>query len=98
MLIFHLDSGRSLPPGSVYSFACWIVSKHNDLDPKKGITIPVCNSADDDRRVLMLGQNMVYTAMHSRVKIPKHIGLAVTVHHLTGSKQIAKQNGSMLLL
>ena len=36
----------------------------------------------------MIGQDMVHTAMHSRVKTPKHIGLAVTVHHLTGSKQI----------
>lgn len=31
---------------------------------------------------------MVHTIMHSRVKTPKHIGLAITVHHLTGSKQI----------
>ena len=36
----------------------------------------------------MLGQDMVHTAMHSKVKTPKHIGLAVTVPHLTGSKQI----------
>ena len=34
---------------SLYSFLCWIVSEHNDIDPKKGIAIPVCNNADDDR-------------------------------------------------
>ena len=82
-----LDSGRRLLPDSLYSLLSWIVSD-NDVDPKKGIAIPVCNNPDDHRRVLMLGQDMVHTAMHSRVKTPKHIGLAVTVHHLTGSKHI----------
>ena len=83
-----LDSRRRLLPDSVYSFLCWTVSEHNDVDPKKGIATPVCSNADDDRRVLMLGQDMVHTAMHSRLKNPKHIRLAVTVHHLTGSKQL----------
>ena len=83
-----VDSGRRLLPDSLYSFLCWIISEHHDVDPNKGITIPVCNNPDDERRVLMLGQDMVHTAMPSRVKTPKHIGLAVTAHHLTGSKQI----------
>ena len=81
-----LDSGRRLLPDSLYSFLSWMVSD-NDVSPER-IAIPVCNNPDDHRRVLMIGQDMVHTAMHSRVKTPKHIGLAVTVHHLTGSKQI----------
>ena len=64
-----LDSGRRLLPDRLYSFLCWVLA------------IPICNNADDNRRVLMLGQDMVHTAEHSRVKTPKHIGLAVTVHH-----------------
>lgn len=48
-----LDSGRHLLPDSMYSFLCWMVSGHNDVDPKKGIAIPFCNNADDDRRILM---------------------------------------------
>ena len=81
-----LDSGRRLLPDNLYSFLSWIVSD-NDVNPER-ITITVCNNPDDHRRVLMIGQDMVHTALHSRVKTPKHIGLAVTVHHLTGSKQI----------
>ena len=36
----------------------------------------------------MLGQDIVYMSTHSRMKTPKHVGLAVTLHHLTGSKQL----------
>ena len=96
-----LDSGRHLLPDSLCSFLCWIVSEHNDIDPKKAIAIPVCNNADDDRRLLMLGQDMVHTAMHSRVKTPKHIRPAVTspsFNRLLADSHIAKQNGSLLLL
>lgn len=97
-----LDSGRRLLPDRVYNFLCWIVSEHNDVDPKKGIAIPVCKNADDDRRVLMLGQDMVHTAMHCRVKTPKHMGLAVTYspsfNRLLADSHIAKQSRSLLLL
>ncbi|EDO32115.1 predicted protein [Nematostella vectensis] len=36
----------------------------------------------------MLGQDIVYAVTGSQVKTPKHIGLAVTLHHLTGSKEV----------
>lgn len=81
-----LDSGRRLLPDNLYSFLSWIVSD-KDVNPER-IAIPVCNNPDDCTQVLMIGQDMVHTAMHSRVNTPKHIGLAVTVHHLTCSKQI----------
>ena len=36
----------------------------------------------------MLGQDIIHAATNSQVKTPKHIGLAVTVHHLTGSEEV----------
>ena len=36
----------------------------------------------------MLGQDIIHAAINSQVKTPKHIGLAVPVHHLTGSKEV----------
>ena len=36
----------------------------------------------------MLGQDIIHAATNSQVKTPKHIGLAVTIHHLTGSKEV----------
>ena len=40
-----------------------------------------------DRRVLSLCQDIIYTVKKSRVKTSKHIGLAMSIKHLTGSKQ-----------
>ena len=36
----------------------------------------------------MLGQDIIHAATNSQVKTPKHIGLAVNIHHLTGSKEV----------
>ena len=44
--------------------------------------------SDMDRRVVALCQDIIYTVKKSRVKTPKHIGLAMSIKHLTGSKQV----------
>jgi len=36
----------------------------------------------------MLGQKIIHCVSHGRVKTPKHISLAMSMHHLTGSKQL----------
>ena len=36
----------------------------------------------------MLGEDRIHAASHSRVKTPKHVGLAATLHHITGSKEV----------
>ena len=45
-------------------------------------------SAKKGRRVVMLDQDIIHAATNSQVKTPKHIGLAFTIHHLTGSKEV----------
>ena len=47
-----------------------------------------CSIAADERRVLCLAQNLIDCASHGRVKLPKHVGLAMTVRHMTGSKRL----------
>ena len=44
--------------------------------------------AEKGRRVVMLGQHVIHATNNSQVKTPKHIGLAVTIHNLTGSKEV----------
>ena len=44
--------------------------------------------SDMDRRVVALCQDIIYTVKKSRVKTLKHIGLAMSIKHLTGSKQV----------
>ena len=41
-----------------------------------------------EKKIVSLCQDMIYTVQKSRVKTPKHIGLAVSITHLTGSKQL----------
>lgn len=36
----------------------------------------------------MIGQDSIHSASHGRVKTPKHVGLAGSVRHMTGSKTI----------
>ena len=36
----------------------------------------------------MAGQDLIHCASHAQVKLPKHVGLTMTVKHLTGSKQL----------
>lgn len=83
-----LDKGKRLLPDSLYGFLCWMLSQPDGIEAGEELTIPVCSNSEEERRVVMLGQDIVHSVTHSRVKTPKHFGLAVTVHHLTGSKQI----------
>lgn len=80
-----LDKGRQVTPDSLYSFLCWFVSQEKDFQFDMSCK---CSYLDEKRRVLMVAQDMIHTSTHSRVKTPKHGGLAITVHHLTGSKQL----------
>ena len=39
-----------------------------------------------ERKVLTISQDIIHSASNTRVKLPKQIGLAMAVHHLTGSE------------
>jgi hypothetical protein len=43
---------------------------------------------EDDRRVLSIAQDIIHCASNARVKLPKQVGLAMTIRHLTGCKQL----------
>ena len=80
-----IEKGRCLIPKSLHSFLSE-VSRQDKTDTTvlDGSTL----SADKGRHVVMLGQDIIPAATNSQVKTPKHIGLAVTIHHLTGSKEV----------
>ena len=80
-----LKLGRQVIPNSLYSFLCWFVSQRDHHEDVNETTR--CFNEDGERRVLMLGQDMVHTSTRSHIRTPKHVGLGITVHHLTGSKQ-----------
>ena len=80
-----LVRGREVIPDSLYQFLCWLISKQNEPETE---VEKFPSDPNDEKRILMIGQDMVFTSTNSRVKTPKHVGLAMTLHHLTGSKQL----------
>ena len=47
-----------------------------------------CVKREDERRILSIVQDIIHCASNARLKLPKQIGLAMAVRHLTGSKQL----------
>ena len=45
-----------------------------------------CRNMADERHVLSFAQDVIHSASNARVKVPKHVSLAMTVHYLTTSK------------
>ena len=61
----------------------FITSDGVDVDAKSD-----CSNYSDERKVLCLAQDVIHCVSHGRVKLPKHLGLAISVRHLTVSKQL----------
>jgi hypothetical protein len=79
-----LNAAERLVPDRLYSFLQCVLYG----TPDDGLHGSVNESSH--RAVLSIAQDMIYTASNGSVKPPKHIGLAVSLHHLTGSKQTIK--------
>ena len=41
---------------------------------------------DIERRILAVTQDIIFPATNSRCKTPKHVGLAMSMKHITGSR------------
>ena len=74
-------------PDDLYYFLCLLMFGKNPDS--------VHAEPDLNRRVLAVAQDIVYCASNSRCKTPKHVILAVSVKHLTGSKQVIKMFNSL---
>ena len=70
---------RIVPP-ELYQFLCTLMMGESTENVKK--------DSAGHRRVLSTAQDIIFAASNSRCKTPKHVGLAVSVKHLTGSRQV----------
>ena len=79
-----LNRAKTLIPNSLMKLLSWVITKQSSdyVDVTAGL------SEADERHVLMIGQDILHSATHGRIKTPKHVGLAMSVRHLTGSKQL----------
>ena len=80
----QLDIAKALLPQSLYWLVRWIVTgeQYSDSSPSSA------SNTTDERKIILCGQDLVHCASHARVKLPKHVGLAMSVKHLTSSKQL----------
>ena len=73
-------------PTVVYNFLLWLIAEETEYDD---ITCqPVTTKPDIERKVLSIGQDLLYNVSRGRTKNPKHVSLAMTVKNLTGSSQV----------
>lgn len=67
-------------PESLYLFLCLLCS--SDLDDVSN------DDSDQQLKTLSIAQDVVYFASNGQVTTPKHLGIGVTVHQATHSKDL----------
>ena len=82
----NLVSAKSMIPETLYWLLRWIIS--TDDSDKNGEYPNECKNKADERKVLMVAQNILHCSSHARIKTPKHTCLAMAVRHLTSSKEM----------
>lgn len=82
-----LELVRRIIPPSLYWLVCVMIMS-DDIAVDDLYQPSSCVKAEDAGRVLSIAQDIIHCASNSRVKFPKTISLAMTVRHLTGSKQL----------
>ena len=87
-LRFVKSAAVELIPDSLLSFLKWIFE---DLtEETSGITLDknLSDSQRTNRKITSIAQDLIFAFSNGRQPIPKHIGLAVAIKHLTGSKAL----------
>ena len=79
----NLESAKSIVPQSLYLLLRWIIACDSDVYEEPDHSL---QNMADERRVLNIAQDVIHSTSNARVKVPKHVSLAMTVHHLTTSK------------
>ena len=65
----------------------WVISSNVDsLDPE--LSPNMCHNETDERHVLLVAQDIIHCGKHGYIKTQKHVGLAMIIQHLSGSKQL----------
>ena len=76
-------------PDSLFNFLAWLLCDSTDVDGDIPDVVGRINVRNDmKRRILSIGQDLVYASPNGRVKTPKHVSIAMTVKNLTRSSQV----------
>ena len=87
-LRFVKSTAVEIIPDSLFSFLKWIFE--DSTEETSGITLDknLSDSQRTNRKITSIAQDLIFAFLNGRQPIPKHIGLAVAIKHLTGSKAL----------
>ena len=77
-----METAKKKIPKSLYLLIQQIICPSDHPD----VSSATRKQLEDERKVSSVAQDVIHSASNSKVKLPKHISLAMAIHHLTGSK------------
>ena len=83
----NLSKARKQIPNSLYALLYWAISSQEKV-VNDYTTVPKSLNEADERRIIMIAQDILHSATHGRVRTPKHVSLGMSVRHIKGSKQL----------
>lgn len=73
----NLQKARALIPDPLYWLLRYMISSDKYLPNNNNSS---CSNIANERKVLMIGQDIVHAMTNARVKLPKHVGLGITTN------------------
>lgn len=81
------DNATKVVPKSLYQFLVWLLSGAENPFDSYSLDADLHNAEYHDR-ILSIGQDLFWCLSGGRKYTPKHIGLAMTIRHITGSQDV----------
>jgi len=74
-------------PESVFMLLKHLLDGDHEQEP---LSLTKCEASKEttNRQILSIGQDILYTTSLGKIQTPKHVGLATSIRHLTGSKKV----------
>ena len=85
-----LEKAEELMKDEMYSFLYWILSPNSPTDNVLIDKSSIKESNNSLHRFLCMGQDLVCMSSRGKTRTPKHIGLSVTCHKMTQSKEVTR--------
>ena len=79
-----MKTAEKIIPPCLYNFIAWTVGASDDPCLDKCVSV----LPDTHCKILAISQDIVYLQSKGRKQMPKHMSLAMTVRHLSGSAQL----------
>jgi len=88
----HISSAaaEAAVPPCLFNLLAWIATGDASLTYEAAVSLDVPANVPKalKTRILSIAQDIIYITRKGRIRTPKHVSLAVSVHHKTGSMQL----------